>query len=284
MKNQWLHIYIESKGAEVKSVKDQETGYEYMWQANPEVWGRTAPVLFPIVGKVKNNQLLIDGTAYPMGQHGFARDALFNTIKKTDNEHVFKLASNAHTLEVYPYHFELEIAYKLNQRTLQCIYKICNTDSKEIYFSIGAHPGFAIPDNDLNSCILLFEKPETASRMLLSQGLFDGRSKPLLNNSNTLSLNTQLFDEDAVVFHQLQSKQFTLQKKDSPFSIQMVTNGLTDLGIWSQKGSAAFVCIEPWCGFADSTDGHDDVSTKPGILRLKPGDSFTCNYAISFHS
>lgn len=284
MKNQWLHIQIESKGAEIKSVKDQQTGYEYMWQADPEVWGRTAPVLFPIVGKVKNNQLLIDGSAYPMSQHGFARDALFTTIKKTDHEHVFKLASNAKTFEVYPYHFELEITYTLTERTLECTYKVNNTGEKELYFSIGAHPGFAIPDNDLNSCVLLFEKPETASRMLLSQGLFDGRSKPILNNSNTIALNSQLFDEDAIVFHRLQSTQFTLHKKDSTFAIHMVTKGLTDLGIWSQKGSSAFVCIEPWCGFADSTSGHDDISTKTGILHLKPSGSFTCNYAITFHS
>lgn len=284
MKNEYLQIQIVPKGAEIKSVIDLQSGNELMWQANPEVWGRTAPILFPIVGKVKNNQLLIDGSAYPMGQHGFARDAVFTVLKESAVESVYQLASSPQTLLVYPYHFELEIRYTLHQRTLDCNYTVRNTQHEPMYFSIGAHPGFAIPNNELSACELVFEKPELASRMLLSQGLFDGRSQPILNNENTLPLNTSLFDDDAIVLHHLQSNTFRLQKIDTSFNIQITTRNLPDLGIWTQNGSSAFVCIEPWSGYADSVEGHDDISTKPGMLKLQAGETFTCGYAITFNS
>jgi galactose mutarotase-like enzyme len=240
-------------------------------------------VLFPLVGKVKNNQLLIDGSAYPMPQHGFARDAVFTSIKQTDTSVLFELKANDTSLQSYPYKFTLQLGYELVGHTLKCTYDVWNTDSKPMHFSIGAHPGFNLPTAKLTDYMLLFSQPEQPERFLLNNGLFNGNSKAVFTEAGSIDLTPTLFDDDAIVFKNITSKQVELKQRSGSFSIGLTFEGFPDIGIWTQKDCELYICLEPWCGHADPIDGHDDISTKPGINTLQPGEQFSRSYTLSFN-
>lgn len=280
--NEQLSVKVDAMGAELKSVWHEASKTEFMWQADPSIWARTSPVLFPIVGKVKHDKLKINGSEWSITQHGFARDMVFDVVKHNHNEVLFRLQSNEQTLALYPYPFELFIGYTLSQHTLTCHWKVVNRGDGVMYFSIGAHPGFVLPTGKMDDYELLFEHPETAGRVMLEGGLLREETKPLLINSNRLSLHKTLFDEDAIVFKHLQSNQIRLQHKTGSYAVEMRWQQMPYLGIWSKKGCEQFVCIEPWLGHADSVNGHEDISLKEGILKLEAGAVFETSYQMTF--
>ncbi|AMS26900.1 hypothetical protein AEM51_07575 [Bacteroidetes bacterium UKL13-3] len=282
MKNKYLSIEIANKGAELTSIKNQTTGFEYLWQADSAVWGRHAPILFPIVGKVRNNQLICDGIPYIMSQHGFARDQVFEKLSESDTEVWYQLTANEYTKAIYPFNFTLRLGYQLSNNTLTCLYEIINHDDHPMYFSIGAHPGFNLPTSCLSDYSIVFEKAESEERHLLSGGLFNGIIKPVLSTPTTIQLHATLFDDDAIVFKNLNSRQLTLKQKNGTFQIKLNYDGFPYLGIWTQKGNEQYICLEPWFGHADSLDGHVDISSKQGILRLEGGAQFNLSYSLAF--
>ncbi|MES2779221.1 MAG: aldose 1-epimerase family protein [Bacteroidota bacterium] len=282
MKNEYLSIEITDKGAELTSIKDQNTEFEYLWQADAAVWARHAPILFPIVGKVKDNTLLYNGHTYPMGQHGFARDQVFQKVSETATDVWYELTSNEQTLAVYPFHFTLRLGYQLQNNTLTCLYEVINQDIQPLCFSIGAHPGFNLPTGRLADYSIVFNQPETEERQLLSGGLFNGKSKPVLFTPSTIQLHTNLFDDDAIVFKNLNSRELTLKQNNGTFEIQLQYEGFPHMGIWTQKGNEQYICLEPWCGHADPVEGHVDLSGKEGIIKLEGGEKFNRSYALTF--
>lgn len=282
MKNESLCIKLSDKGAELTSIKDNKTGFEYLWQANAAVWGRHAPILFPIVGKVKDNTLLCNGIGYPMNQHGFARDCVFQRTTETDTEVWFELMANEQTKKIYPFNFKLRLGYRLTNNTLTCFYEVFNNNMLHMYFSIGAHPGFNLPTAKLSDYTILFNHPETEERKLLSGGLFNGTSKPVLTSPTTIQLHSAIFDDDAIVFKNLSSRQLTLRQNNGPFQITLNYEGFPHLGIWTQKGNEEYICLEPWCGHADPVEGHTDISNKEGIVKLDGGAKFSRSYALTF--
>lgn len=284
MENNFLTVTVSPKGAELTSIRDKQTGFEYIWQADPAVWARHAPVLFPIVGKVKNNLLIVNDKTYPMGQHGFARDQVFTVLSETATSIWYRLVSNSETLNTFPFPFELQLGYELNQNMLHCHYKIINTGNNILYFSIGAHPGFNLPVADLSQYEIRFEQAETAERQLLSDGLFNGTSKPVLSSPTHIQLSKKLFEEDAIVLNHLNSTSYSLKHQHSNFTIGLKYEGFPYMGIWTQKNCERYICLEPWCGHADSTAGHDDISAKAGINSLEPGAVFERTYALTFTS
>lgn len=268
-------------GAELKSVFHKPTQTEFMWQANPAVWARTSPVLFPIVGKLLGNQLLVNSTAYQMAQHGFARDCDFDLVEQSLEEAHFRLSSSAETHAHYPYNFVLDIIYRLHQNELSCTWLVTNKGDETMNFSIGAHPGFNLPGG-MSQYELVFEQPETASRIVLSEGLFSERQEPFFNHTSVLPLETTLFDKDALVFTNLGSERVTILNKHNAYAVEVSWKDFPYLGIWSAKGCDAFVCIEPWCGHADMVNGHADISSKSGMQLLKPGGMFSRQYGMRF--
>lgn len=284
MQNDRLQITVSPKGAELTSIRDVQTGFEYLWQADAIVWGRHAPVLFPIVGKVKNNTLIVNGNPYPMGQHGFARDAEFVLFSETPTSCLYQLKSNADTLAIYPFPFELLLGYELEGNTLFCHYKVINTGSEPLYFSIGAHPGFNLPVPNLTEYRIVFDQNEIEERQLLSEGLFNGTHKPVLSAPSHIQLSSELFNDDAIVFKQLISKTLRLKHQNSSFEIALEYNDFPHMGIWTQKNCERYICLEPWCGHADSINGHEDISTKEGIEKLEAGGVFERTYSLTFVS
>jgi galactose mutarotase-like enzyme len=282
MKNDFLEISLSPKGAELTSIRDCHTGFEFLWQADQSVWGRHAPVLFPIVGKVLNNQLLVDGTAYTMGQHGFARDRIFTLESETDTECWYRLQDDLSTMAIFPYPFELKLGYRLVDQTLECLYQVYNPGNTTLHFSIGAHPGFNLPTAQLSDYEIRFARAETAERCLLSDGLLNGETKPVLSSPHHIQLSQTLFDDDAIVCKKLHSTSLELRQLNGSFRIQLDFDGFPYMGIWTQKGTEQYICLEPWCGHADPTEGHADFSQKEAIETLAPGAVFKRSYTLNF--
>ncbi len=279
LSNKSLTVQINNHGAELCSIRDS-AGTEFIWQADPAVWNRHAPVLFPVVGKLRDNRCEIDGNIGELPQHGFARDMNFELIEQGETSRVFLLRPTAETRKNYPCEFDLKIIYRLSGRSLQIQYDVRNTGNSLMPFSIGAHPGFALP-GPIDECFLEFEKPEELRAHLLgSSGLLSEETVPVeLADETVLPLSATLFDRDALIFMDTKSDKITLGSKNSSRRLTVEFGGFPQLGIWSKPG-APFVCIEPWFGYADSEAPYGDLCRKPGIINLKAGESFQCSYRI----
>lgn len=275
IKNNDLEINLKKAGAELTSIKYK--GYEYLWQADSKYWGRHAPVLFPIVGKLKNNECTIKGKTYNMSQHGFARDMDFDVFAQTANSITFMLTNTEETMKKYPYEFELYIKYEIVDNKVLVKYTVVNAGNDNMFFSIGAHPAFNI-EGEFNDCAIEFDNNETQNKIFVENGLIKFTDEIRLNNTNTLKLNNNSFDEDAIIFKDLESSTVTLNSKGDK-KVKMNISGFPYLGIWS-KENAPFVCIEPWFGIADTEEHDGTFRKKKGIIELDIGAEFEAGYSI----
>lgn len=284
LQNEYLRVEIRSKGAEINSIIHLETGTEHIWQGDPAIWGWHAPNLFPVVGGCLNNELLIGGKFYPMERHGFARQSFFTELESTASRAVFSLLATDILREKYPYVFDFQVIYTLSGAQLSVTYKVSNVGKNTLYFSVGAHPAFHVPflpDEAYTDYFIEFEKPETLETHLLSaNGLFTGETVPVLLKDQHLPLTEHLFDQDALVFKNLESRQVSLK---SPLHNHSVTLNFADfpyLGLWA-KPSAPFVCIEPWLGCADSEGEPVAIEHKELIQHVAAGDMFSAEFTIT---
>lgn len=277
--NEYLHIRVKEQGAELCSIKGAGST-EYLWQADSAVWARHAPVLFPIVGKLRAGCYALNGKTYELLQHGFARDMDFLLIEQSVTSLVYQLLPTAETRKRYPFEFTLNIIYRLNGNCLSIEYAVSNTGSSVMPFSIGAHPGFNLP-GPIDDCFLEFEKEETlTARLLGDKGLLSDEAVPILENSNILPLSKTLFDRDALILLDFKSDGISLCSRNSSRRLTVEFPDFPQLGIWAKPG-APFVCIEPWYGYTDPEQPYGDIMNKPGVLRLAAGDTFTCTHRIT---
>lgn len=283
LENDTLRIVIQEKGAELTSIFDKKNDIEHLWQADPAVWPWHAPNLFPVVGGCLNNQLLIDDKTYPMQRHGFARQSQFTLKEVTDTSAVFSLMASEQTEPAYPYMFEFQIAYELQENQLDVTYRVVNQDDKTVFFSVGAHPAFAVPFLDgeaYEDYYLEFEKTEPLETSMLSaEGYFTGETKPVPTEDNRLALTKHLFDEDALVFKHLDSRLVTIRSAKNDHAVTVSYEGFPYLGVWAKPG-APFVCIEPWLGCADSIGEPKPIEQKELIQQVAFGQTFSATFSI----
>lgn len=264
IQNQAIKAVIKSKGAELSSLQKEDKNY--IWEINSEFWNKTSPILFPIVGALKNGEYFYGGNVYKLSRHGFARDFEFEVIENSENAVVFSLKSNEETLKVYPFHFELQLSYILEDNKLVVKYEIINRSSEKMYYSIGAHPAFNI-DGDFEDFSLVFDDEKDLETYKLEQDLFSGKTEILKLNGNVLPLQYELFEEDALVFKNFTTKSLTLAKNNE--SVMKVSfPDFPYLGIWTKK-DAPFICIEPWLGIADNANASGKIEEKEGIQILE---------------
>ncbi len=274
--NSTLKASIKNAGAELFSLKDNQNK-EYIWEGNPDFWGKHSPILFPIVGTLKNNTYTIDKKEYQLPRHGFARDMEFQLIEKSGNSAVFSLESNAETLKKYPFEFELQLIYTLENTTLNIEYVVINKSESKMPFSIGAHPAIALPEKFENYAFK-FEKAEPLKYNLLENDLISNKTETLKTTENVVPLNYKLFENDALVFKTLESNSLTILENSKPY-VQVEFEDFPSLGIWT-KDQAPFVCIEPWFGYSDTADNSGDLFKKEGILILEVDQSFHSKFSI----
>jgi len=271
---------ISELGAELKSFKNKNT--EYMWDGNPDIWSGTAPVLFPIVGKLKNYEYYYDGKTYKMDQHGFARKQMFDVYEKKKEAISFILRSSDETKQIYPFDFELIIIFEIDNDILTVSYYVLNIGSNSMLFTIGSHPAFALQTKSckLSDYYIEFDKKETTDCYRVDDGLLLNNTIPqFMNNEKIITLSNSIFDADALVFKNILSNLITIKNKVTGYNLSVKTGGAPHLGIWSKPG-ASYVCIEPWFGFADAINTNGDLTQKEGMLRLEPEKRFITGYQI----
>jgi galactose mutarotase-like enzyme len=291
LQNEILSVKIVTKGAEIISLFNKTVNFEHIWQGNKSTWNQHAPILFPIVGKLKNGSYNLDGKNYKMKNHGFASKSNFTVILNSNSEVILELESSPETLKKYPYKFKLLVKYTLKRNKLSVNYSVENTDDKEIFFSIGAHPGFNIPfekGEKYNDYYLEFNKIETIARLPLTKekGLLSThRIEKYLDNTNKFHLNHQLFKDRAIIFEGLKSSTITIKSLHSAMNVTIGIKHFPFLGIWTAaKSDENYICIEPWFGISDVENTTGDFKTKKGIQSLTVGKSFSTTYFIEINN
>jgi len=254
-----------------------------MWQANPDIWGRHSPLLFPVVGKLANDHYSFWGNTYKLGAHGFARKMEFKLIQETEDSLSYQLLPSEETRIGYPFDFALCVTYRLQDNTLEVRFEVRNNGKALMPFSIGAHPGLATnwcAGDKIEDYFLEFEQKETADAYFLdADHLLSAVPERVLSNEKELPLRTDIFDRDALIFLNLKSEKLTLCSHKSDTRVTVEFPGFPHLGIWAKPG-APYVCIEPWFGYDDPANHNGDILSKPGIIQLKPGSIFSTAYRI----
>ncbi len=278
IKNEYLTATINPIGAELISLKSDAKNY--IWDIDLNFWNKTSPILFPIVGKLKNESYTFNDKKYSLSRHGFARNFEFEVVQFHESSIVFSLQSNEETKENYPFDFELQIGYFLNEKSLKVTYKVINKNDFQMPFSIGGHPAFSLPNN-FNNYSLEFEKQEILYNYSLENELLTNNFESIELINKKLFLSYSLFEKDALIFKSILSKKVTIFEKDKPY-ITVHFNNFPSLGIWT-KIDAPFLCIEPWFGYADNENNNGNISQKEGIILLEKDKEFDCQYTIEIN-
>ena len=286
LENDLLEVTINSFGAELSSITGKETGTQYLWDADEKFWKRSAPVLFPFVGSLKDKKYTVNGKDYPMGQHGFARDMEFSVVSETSDEAWFELRSNDDTLAKFPFDFVLKIGYRLDGNDIKVTWHVENPGDKELLFSIGGHPAFMCPvteDGKQSDYYLKFDADKALTYGLLSSdGLLD-RDDYLLgvDIDGYCPIDEHMFDKDALIIEHFQASKVSLCTPDKkPYLTVSFDAPL--FGLWSPAGKGApFVCIEPWYGRCDRADFRGELKNREYGNVLAVGETFEKSYTIT---
>ncbi|WP_051119628.1 aldose 1-epimerase family protein [Gillisia sp. CAL575] len=284
LENEFLSVGIKSIGAELCSIVNKLTGKEYMWQGDPAFWASHAPILFPIIGALKNDTYFVEGKEYHLPKHGFFRNNEAVVLKRHENDHlVFSLKFSEEILEAYPFKFEFEVSFILKGKSLEVKHEVFNLDEEPIYFSVGGHPAFNVPlfpGETYEDYYLEFDqKMELKTAVLSKDGLISNKSETILNDENKIHLRKDLFNNDALIFVAIPSKNINLVSEHSGKILTVEYSDFEYLGIWA-KPNAPYVCIEPWLGIADFEDTDQDLKNKKGINKLMPSQIFSATYTI----
>lgn len=291
LENDELLVTVARRGAELTRIYDKKADREVLWCAEPSVWNRHAPVLFPFVGKCYEGAYVHDGKEYGMTPHGFARDMDFEPLLCDMDECWFRLKDTPETYEKYPFHFEVEIGHRLEGRTIEVMWKVANTDSGGMLFMMGGHPAFQVPEGkniydftfefnrrgcregQFTDCLHYlapnangYEKEELQGNLKLSEGRV-----PLTKGFFDTAL-TYMFDEAQVSSVSLMvdgSPYVTLECSDFPY-----------LGIWTMEATHPFVCLEPWYGICASDGYKGELKDRRGIISLPGWENWQKSYQI----
>lgn len=280
LQSEALAVAVSTQGAELQSLKTA-SGMELLWQADPAVWPRHAPHLFPIVGRLKNDTLLHQGKSYNLTQHGFARDLPFECEASSSSSCTMLLRDSPETRSRYPFAFELRISHTLSHNALEIGYALKNPAATELLASVGTHPAFMWPltaGAQRHAHAIVFEQEEPAPIRRVKGGLLQPDFHPTPVQGKVLQLRDELFAEDVVIFDQLRSRSLEYKTPGAP-TIRVEFEDFPYLGIWTKPG-AGFVCIEPWQGHASPEEFAGEFRDKPGVVSLRAGEERVWRYTI----
>ncbi|MDX9901335.1 MAG: aldose 1-epimerase family protein [Aliarcobacter sp.] len=283
IKNSFIKAKIKSFGAELNSLQKIDEDLEYIWQGDSKYWNRHSPILFPIVGRLKEDRYTYQNQKYNMTQHGFARDKEFEVIKNEVDFIEFRLKSDEKTLEIYPFAFELYLSYKLEKSKLIVSYKVINKSDDKMLFSIGAHPAFnwtLKEDEKKEDYFIEFEDLKQTKRYFLNDLGLLYKKEDLKIIDNKIPLNEKLFKNDALVFNDVNIKIITLKNSNNENFVKLNFKNFPYLGIWSKPSGSPFICIEPWFGIADDENSIQNFEEKKGLISLQKNEIFSCFYSI----
>ena len=284
IKNQALTVAIDTRGAQMQSIKDRN-GQEYLWQGDPAYWPDRALNIFPYVARLTRGKYTLHGKEYSMDIHGFVCSCDLKAEKTAENKICFQLRANSITRAQYPFDFVYGVCYELDENSLKITYSVKNEGKETMYFGIGGHPGFGIPfekDTVFEDYYLEFSKPCRPVRIGFSEDCFlNGEDTPFpLKGDRILSLRHNLFDEDAIVLKQM-AKEVTLKNKKGTKAIAVSYPEMDYLGIWhAPKTDAPYVCIEPWSSLPSRKNVVEDLKSQPDLISLEGGRTYWNHWEI----
>ena len=284
LRNDQVELRVSSLGAEIQSFKDQE-GLEYIWQGDPAYWSGRAPHLFPICGSLRENQAFYQEKLLKMPRHGLVRKKEFQVLEADESRLIFSIKPDSDMLEAYPFYFELRVVYRLQGTTCSLTYQIYNQDQEPLPFFIGGHPAFICPllaDEDFSDYELDFCKNlDLSYPTCLPSGLIDRKKRsPLPLENGRLSLSYQLFDQDSLIFENLESKKVTLRSKKSGHGLEVSFKDFAHLILWTSANQGPFLAIEPWSGLSMDTEESDNFAERKGLAFVQPGQMKSYAYDI----
>lgn len=284
LSNGIIEIGVSPLGAELQSLKKVKAEHEYMWQGDARYWGRQAPVLFPIVGKVWNNEFQVNGKKYSMNQHGFARDMTFRVVERRRLSLTFRAESDEETLARFPYPFELDITYTLQRNVLTQRWRVRNPGDNELCFQIGGHPGFNYPafrsTDKVHGYLTFDERDKLVSSRVTANGYVEGSTFDVEFEDGFLPLTNHTFDCDTILDCRGRINRVTLHDKERrPYLTLRFQTPV--IALWSPEGgNAPFLCIEPWNGCCDPADYDREFAGRPFMNRLEPGATFESGFEV----
>ncbi len=283
LENNEICIAVNSHGAELRSLKDKDTGREYMWCGDAAYWGRISPVLFPVVGCYRDKECRHEGVTYSLPQHGFARDMEFALLTQNEDELRFRLTDTEETRENYPFVFDLEITYRLLGRSVQVIWEVQNPADETMHFSIGGHPAFAAParEPEKTTCYIEFAGAKSLQIRKINDGLATDEVQELsLLEGGILPVTEEVFADDALVVEGNQTGRVSLLNENREKYLTVSFNAPL-FGVWTPPGkNAPFICIEPWYGRCDKEDFAGELSEREWGNTLAGGELFRAAYTI----
>lgn len=288
LSNQYLTVNLHPKGAEIISIVGNQDHINYMWKRDACQWANSAPILFPIVGAIKNDTCRIDGKEYHMTQHGFARHNEFEIKNQSQTEVTFTLVSNDEIIKQYPFLFELNVTYKLVENTLTCLINVKNKDHQTIYFQVGGHPAFACPfmeNESSNDYYVEFSEYETRNQKVIDvakRGMSHVQL-PFFDNEKRFFVRQQLFNNDAIVIKDFKSENISIKSLNHQKSIVFHMQGFDHVGLWTAKHVGGLLAIEPWVGHADYVDFDGEFKEKESCVALDTDKEFNVQFAVEIN-
>ncbi len=288
LENDILKVELHPKGAEIISITGKQDGLNYMWKRDPRQWASSAPILFPIIGKVRNDTLKIEGQDYHLTGHGFSRHNEYKVVESTPTKVVYELRQNPEIAKQYPYLFVLQVIYRLDDNILSCTCNVENIDDKEITFQVGGHPAFACPffeTESSNDYYLEFSQPETVVQKVMDPTVsaMSHEEKVFLKDEKRFFVRQELFNNDAIVLQDVKSDIVSLKSLNHNKSIDFHMEGFNHLGIWAAKHVGDLLAIEPWVGHTDYVDFEGELKDKVGVKSLTPNTDFECTFKIQIN-
>ena len=286
IENSSLRLTFSTLGGELRSIVNKKNGKEYLWQGNPEFWTGRSPNLFPIVGRVKEGKYRLGEKEYAIkSPHGFVRISELEVREKTENSVEFGISSSEETLAAYPFEFDFSVKFTLEESKITVCYLIKNTDDKTMYFSVGAHPGFNIPINDgekFEDYSIVFENDCEPNEVICENCFITGGKRPFaLERKRIIPLRHNLFDNDAIILSDMQSRKLTVCSKKSENSVTVDFADFDYLGIWHKPMTEApYICIEPWNGLPSEVISDEELTKKPAIIALESKNDYSAKYTI----
>ena len=286
IKNNELQVNISDLGAEIKEIK--YLGKDYLHNSDPKFWGRSAPLLWPNIGTIKNGAATINGVSYPMKKHGFLRDTLCSVYSKEESKITFEVNADENTLKLYPYEFKILITYELVGSTIKSNLQFYNLSDNDMPFNLGLHPAFKIPldeNEKFEDYKIIFNTPGTYEMptVNLTDGTIDYENRcRTFTDLKELPLNYSDYDFDALVFENIKATEVTLTNNSLSHGIKFNFKEFPMLGVWTPNTcKAPFICIEPWIGCADAPTSNCDFLTKRDLIVVKPNESKKVTYEIT---
>lgn len=286
LSNDQLEVLVHPRGAELQVLKSLATGLNYMWSGDPAYWNKFSPILFPIVGTLKDDTYRYHGMEYTLPRHGFARERTFLAEFVSQEAVNFRLVDDADTRACYPFPFQLDVHYRLEGNRLYCRYTVTNTGEGQLLFSLGAHPAFGLPlypeKEGYEDYYLAFNHSHELHRYKIQAGLISDETQVVPLAEGRLPLRKELFLEDALVLKGMPDTEISLGSDKHSNGLQFCFDNFPFFGIWAAPG-ADFVCLEPWCGIADNVHHNQELTSKEGIQAIEPGEHWCRQWSVAVY-